>query len=282
LDQWTDSAPARLGWSNGHNVRVDFRFAQADDTRLPSLAGELIDLNPDVVVALGSPAATALRLRSLSLPIVFVQIPDAVSAGFVTNLARPEGNITGFTNFEVSIGGKWLQLLKQCVPAITAAAVVFDPNNPTWGLYLRSIEAAAPTFGVKLTPVGVRDASEIDTRIGGFAREPNSALIVLPSPVTIQYRGAVIAAAAQQHLPAIYPYRFFAASGGLMAYGVDILETYKGAASYVDRILKGAKIAELPVQQPAKFNLVINLRTAKALGLAIPASIQSLADETIE
>jgi putative tryptophan/tyrosine transport system substrate-binding protein len=271
-----------LGWTSGRNVRIDFRFGSADANRISMLATELIEGRPDVIIAVGFPAAAALRQQSLSLPIIFVRVVDPVSAGFVTNLARPEGNITGFTNFEFSIGGKWLQLLKQCAPAISRIAVVFDPANPTWTAYLRTIEAAAPSFGVQLTPAGVRDAAEIKQRFAVFARDPNGAVVVFPSPVTDQYRESIIAAAAEQRLPAMYPYRFFTVDGGLISYGASLLELYRAAASYADRILKGAKVAELPVQQPTKYQLVINLKTAKALNLTVPQSLLASADEVIE
>jgi putative ABC transport system substrate-binding protein len=235
-----------LGWTDGRNVRIDFRFGRADAMRLSTLATELVEEHPDVIIAIGSPSAAALRQQSLSLPIVFVQVVDPVSVGFVTNLARPEGNITGFTNFEFSVGGKWLQLLKQCAPTISRIAVVFDPANPSWTIFLRSIESAAPSFGVQLTPAGVRDPAEIKQRVAAFAREPNGAVVVFPSPVANQYRESIITAAAEQRLPAMYPYRFYTVDGGLMSYGASLLEFYRGAASYVDRILKGAKVAELP------------------------------------
>jgi putative ABC transport system substrate-binding protein len=271
-----------LGWTDGRNVRIDFRFGRADAMRLSTLATELVEEHPDVIIAIGSPSAAALRQQSLSLPIVFVQVVDPVSVGFVTNLARPEGNITGFTNFEFSVGGKWLQLLKQCAPTISRIAVVFDPANPSWTIFLRSIESAAPSFGVQLTPAGVRDPAEIKQRVAAFAREPNGAVVVFPSPVANQYRESIITAAAEQRLPATYPYRFYTVDGGLMSYGASLLEFYRGAASYVDRILKGAKVAELPVQQPTKYDLVINLKTAKSLGLTIPPGVMAIADEVIE
>ena len=271
-----------LGWTNGRNVQVDFRFSNADAVRTSVLATELIELRPDVVLASGALAATALRQQTLSIPIVFVQVVDPVSAGFVTNLARPEGNITGFTNFEFTVGGKWLQLLKDCAPSVDRIAVVFDPANPTWGAYLRTIEAAAPSFGVRLIPAGVRDAAEITQRVATFARDPNGALIVLPGPVTIRHREAIIVAAARHRLPTIYPYRFFTVDGGLMSYGSDVLDSYRRAASYVDRILRGAKVAELPVQQPIKYELTINVKTVKTLGLTVPDSLLARADEVIE
>jgi putative ABC transport system substrate-binding protein len=271
-----------LGWISGRNAQIDFRFGGADPMRISTQATELVEGRPDVIIASGLVAAATLRQQTLSIPIVFVQVADPVSAGFVTNLARPEGNITGFTNFEFSVGEKWLQLLKECAPAISRIALVFDPANPSWAAYLRPIEAAAPSFGVQLRPVGVRDAAEINQRVAAFAREPNDAVLVFPSPVTIQYRESIIAAAADRRLPAIYPYRYFAVDGGLMSYGAPLLDVYRGAASYADRILKGAKVAELPVQQPTKYELVINLKTAKTLGLTVPPPLLARADEVIE
>jgi len=270
-----------LGWTNGPNVQVDLRFSNAA-TRTSMLATELIELRPDVVLAAGALAATALREQTLSVPIVFTHVVDPVSSGFVTNLARPEGNITGFTNFEFTVGGKWLQLLKDCAPSVDRIAVVFDPANPTWGAYLRTIEAAAPSFGVRLIPASVRDAAEITQRVATFARDPNGALVVLPGPVTIRHREAIIVAAARHRLPTIYPYRFFTIDGGLMSYGSDVLDSYRRAASYIDRILRGTKVAELPVQQPTKYELTINVKTAKTLGLTVPDTVLGCADEVIE
>src|SRR5215475_6457348 len=271
-----------LGWTTGGNVQFDFRFGEADATRTSMLATELIELRPDVVFAAGAPAAIALRQQTLSIPIVFVQVVDPVAAGFVTNLARPEGNITGFAHFEFSVGGKWLQLLKECAPTVDRVAVIFDPANPTWTAYLRTIEAAAPSFGIRLIPAGVRDPAEITQRVATFARDPNGGLVVLPSPVTIRHRETIIVAAARHRLPTIYPYRFFTVDGGLMSYASDVLDSYRRAASYVDRILRGAKVAELPVQQPIKYELTINVQTARTLGLALPDSVLALADEVIE
>ena len=272
-----------LGWVNGRNVRIDFRFGgTGDPARLLPLASELIELRPDMIFAVGTNAAVPLRQQTLSIPIVFVQVPDPVGQGFVTNLARPEGNITGFSTFEFSVGGEWLQLLRECVSGVSAVAVVFDPNISTWAPYLRSIEAAAPTFGMRLTPALMRDATDIQQRVAAFAHEPNGALIVLPSTATIQHRQSIIAAAAQYRLPAVYPFRLFAANGGLMSYGVDVPDLYRRAASYVDRILRGAKPADLPVQAPTKYELVINLKTAKALGLEVPHSLLARADGVIE
>ena len=271
-----------LGWANGRNVQIEFRFAGGDEARVWSLATELIELRPDMIIAVTTVAAAALRQQTLSIPIVFVLVADPVGQGFVTNLARPEGNITGFTNFEFSMGGKWLQVLKECAPGVSAVAVVFDPNLPTWAPFLRSIESAAPPFGIRLTPAAVRDAADIERRLAAFAREPNGALIVLASPVTMQHRQSIIAATARYRLPAVYPFRVFTVSGGLISYGVDVPDLYKRAASYVDRILRGAKATDLPVQEPTKYELTINLKTAKALGLMVPPTLLARADEMIE
>ena len=273
---------AELGWADGRNVRIEYRFGEGDATRMPQLAKELLELRPDAVLAATFSAATAMRQQTLSIPIVFVMVADAVSAGFVTNLARPEGNITGITNFEFSIGGKWLQVIKECAPAVNSVAVIFDPANPTWAPYLRTVEAAAPTFGMQLTPAGVTNAADIDRDITAFSRKPNGAIVVIPAPVTVLHRDKIIAMAAQHRLPAVYPYRFYALSGGLVSYGVDLLESYRRAASYVDRILKGAKPADLPVELPTKFELVINLKTAKALGITVPPTLLATASELIE
>jgi putative tryptophan/tyrosine transport system substrate-binding protein len=271
-----------LGWKDGSNLHIDYRYGEGDSTRAPQLAREMLALRPEVIVAATTPAATALRQLTLSIPIVFVQVPDPVAAGFVTNLARPDGNITGFTNFEFSIGGKWLQAIKECAPKVSRVAVIFDAANPSWTAYLRAIEASAPNFGVQLTPVGARNAAELEHEIGVFAKTANGALVVLPSALTVQHRDLIISLAARHHLPAIYPYNFFASSGGLMSYGVDLPDLYRRAASYVDQILKGAKPADLPVQFPTKLELVINLKTAKALGLTISKELLFRADKVIE
>jgi putative ABC transport system substrate-binding protein len=271
-----------LGWTDGRNVSIDYRFGNGDAKRLPKLAQELVELRPDVIVAVAPPSVSALRQQTLSIPIVFVIVSDPVGTGYVTNLAQPEGNITGFTNFEFSVGGKWIEFLKDLAPAVGRLGVVFDPDSQTWGSYLRTIEAAAPRLGVQLTPLGVHDDTEIKQRFAGFVREPNSALIVLPGPATGVHRDSIIAQAAQQRLPAMYPYRYFTVNGGLISYGINSGDLYKRAALYVDRILHGARVAELPVQQPTKFELVINLRTAKALGLTVPPSLLARADEVIE
>jgi putative ABC transport system substrate-binding protein len=269
----------KLGWTEGRNVQTHYRWGSGD---IPKLAKELIELRAEVVVASGSDAAIALRQQTLSIPIVFVLISDPVAGGLVTNLARPEGNITGFAVSQFSTAGKWLQLIKECSPNISRALVLFDPGNQGWVRYLRVIEAAAPTFGVQLTPAAVREPGEIELQMTAFSREPNGSLIVLPSAVSTSQRERIISLAATYRLPAIYPSRFFAASGGLMSYGNDNIDQYRQAASYVDRILKGAKPAELPVQEATKFEFVINLKTAKALGITIPPTLLAQADYVIE
>jgi putative tryptophan/tyrosine transport system substrate-binding protein len=271
-----------LGWMDGRNVRIDTRFGESDAARLAMLAAELVELGPDVILVSGGPAAIAVRQHTFSIPIVFVHVADPVSAGFVTNLARPEGNITGFTNFEFSVGGKWLQLLKECAPGTDRIAIVFDPANPIWTGYSRTIEAAAPSFDLRLIPASVRDAAGIPQRIAAFARDPNGAVVVLPSSLTIQHRRSIIGAAAMHRLPAMYPVRVFAVDGGLMSYGARWLDLIRSAATYVDRILRGAKVAELPIQLPTKFELVINLKTARALRITVPPALLARADEVIE
>ncbi|MHB8272247.1 ABC transporter substrate-binding protein [Bradyrhizobium sp.] len=271
-----------LGWIEGRNVRTEYRFGGGDSSRMPALAKELVELRPDVIFAATGPAVSATRLQTLSIPIVFVQVPDAVSAGFVTNLAHPEGNVTGFTNLEFSIGEKWLQIMRELSAGVQRIGVMLDPGNATWTMYLRTIETAAPSFKVQLMPLPVRDAAEIVASITKFANEPGGGLIVLPAPVTLAHRAVIIAEAAHRHLPAIYPYRFFTVEGGLASFGIDLPSNFRQAASYVDRILRGAKPADLPVQLPTKFELVINLKAAKALGLEPAVSLLVRADEVIE
>src|SRR5262249_23708889 len=228
------------------------------------------------------PALAALHRESQSLPIVFVQVSDPVKLGFVGSLTRPGGNITGFSTFEYPIGGKWLELLKDTAPGRRRVAVRLDPENPSQVAYLQRVEPAAPTWGVQLTRAEVRTAAEIERAINVFAQQPNGALVVTPTAVTALHRDLIIALAARYRLPAVYPYRYFAISGGFISYGVDLAEHYRQADGYVDRILKGAKPGELPVQLSSKFELVINIKTAKAPGLTIPEPFLQRADEVIE
>jgi putative ABC transport system substrate-binding protein len=272
----------RRGWEQGRNIQIEYRSTGSDLNRLRISAAELVGMTPDVLFTAATPALAALNRETRSLPIVFVQVSDPVKLGFVASLARPGGNITGFANFEYPIGGKWLDVLKDTAPGRSRVAVILDPDNASQIAYLQGIEAAAPSFGVQLTRLDVRNAAEIERGINAFAQQPNGALIVAPNAVTILHRDLIIALAAQHRLPAVYPYRFFATSGGFISYGVDLPELYRQAASYVDRILKGAKPGDLPIQLASKFELVVNLNTAKALGLTIPEPFLQHADEVIE
>ena len=271
----------QLGWAAGRNVWIDYRLASGDEERLKTYAAELLRMAPDVLFCQGVPALLALHQQTRTLPIVFVQVSDPVSLGFVANLARPGGNVTGFVNFEHAIGSKWLELVKDTVPGVTRVEVILDPDTPLQSPYVRAIERAAPSFGVELTLAGVRNGADIERAIDAFAPS-KGALIVLPNIVTLSHPDLIIALAARYGLPAVYSYRFFATSGGFLSYGVDLADQYRRAASYVDLILKGAKPADLPVQLPTKFELVVNLKTAKALGLTIPEPFLQRADEVIE
>ncbi len=259
-----------LGWSVGRNVRIDYRWAAGDTNRYRSYTAELLALAPDVVLAVGSAAMGPLQ-ATRSVPVVFVQVGDPVGAGFVESLARPGGNATGFSTFEYGISAKWLELLKEVSPRMTRAAVLRDATIAAGAGQLGALQSVAPSLGVELRPVAVRDAGEIERTVTAFAREANSGLIV-----------TIIKLAARYRLPAVYPYRYYVASGGLMSYGPDNIDQYRRAAGYVDRILKGEKPADLPVQAPTKYELVINLKTAKALGLEIPTTVLARADEVIE
>jgi putative ABC transport system substrate-binding protein len=272
----------KLGWAQDRNVRIDYRWGEGDPHRLQSHAAELVRTTPDVLLAAGTPALVPLQRETHSLPIVFVQVSDPVQLGFVASLARPGGNITGFANFEYAIGGKWLELLNDSAPGRSRVTVVVDPANPSQTPYLQGIEAAAPSFGVQLARADVRSAADIERTITDFVQQPNGALVVLPSAMTILHRDLIIALTARHRLPTVYPYRFFASSGGFISYGVDLAEGYRQAAGYIDRILKGAKPGDLPVQLSSKFELVVNLKTAKALGLSIPEPLLQRADEVIE
>jgi putative ABC transport system substrate-binding protein len=272
----------KLGWGQGRNLRIDYRWAAGDDQRLRTYAAELVGAAPDVLFAAATPALVALNRETRSLPIVFVQVSDPVKLGFVASLARPGGNMTGFTTYEYSIAGKWLELLKDTAPGTTRVAVIFDPSNPSQAQYMQAIEASAPSFGVQLSLAAVRNAAEVERAIDAFAQQPNGALIVPPNVVTILNRDLIISLAARHRLPAVYAYRFFASSGGFMSYGVDLADTYRRAAAYVDLILKGTKPGELPVEQPTQFELVINLKAVRTLGLTIPQSLVARADEIVQ
>lgn len=272
----------RLGWSDGRNIMFDIRWAGGNVARYNAVATDVVGAAPDAIVAMTNPFVAQLQPLTKTIPIVFVQVSDSVGAGFVHNVTQPGGNITGFENFQPEIGGKWLELLKEVAPAVTRVGIVLDPENSSLAALRRTIEAAAPAFGVTATAIGVHDAAEIERGIAGFAEQQNSGLIVLANPVTIRNRDLIITLAVKYRLPAIYMFRYFAASGGLMAYGVDQLDQWRGAAGYIDRILKGEKPGDLPVQAPTKYHLVINLKTATVLNLTIPQPLQATADEVIE
>jgi putative ABC transport system substrate-binding protein len=271
-----------LGWTEGRNLRLEYRWAPGDATVLRSQATELVGLAPDLILATSTPVLAALR-EEKPVPIVFVQVTDPVGGGFVPNLARPGGYLTGFTSFEFTIGSKWLEALKHVAPYVTRVALIFNPDTaPFAHMFWQPVEDAAPSFDVEPIQTPVRDVGEIEHAIAAFARAGNGGLMVLPDVSTTNHRDLIIALAARHRLPAVYPYRYFAASGGLMSYGSDLADVYRRAASYVDRILKGAVPGELPVQAPAKFEFVINLKTANTLGLTVPPLWLGRADEVIE
>jgi putative ABC transport system substrate-binding protein len=272
-----------LGWTDRRNLRIDYRWAGPDAQRTRAFAAELISATPDVIVATNSPGVAVLRQATRTIPIVFVNIGDPVGQGFVASLSRPGGNITGFTGLEFSLGGKWLGFLKEIAPNVTRATYLFHPEiGPYYSLWLGSVAAAAATFGVALTPAPVRTDVDIERAISALAAQPNGGLIVQPDAYTNANRKLIIELAARHRLPDIYAYRFEAADGGLLSYGTDVPDVYRRCAAYVDRILKGEKPADLPVQQPLKYLLVINTKTAKALGLTVPLTLQVAADEVIE
>jgi putative ABC transport system substrate-binding protein len=271
-----------LGWVIGRNIQIEYRWAGGEADRISRHAAELVALAPDLILAVGSVSVTLLQKATRTIPIVFVTVADAVGAGFVESLARPGGNITGFEIFEYSIGGKWLELLKQIAPRVARAAVLRNPLASGGIGQFAAIQAAAAPLGVALRPLDVQDGGEIERAIAAFAREPNGGLIMTGSSVANLHRDLIIALAARHRLPAVYPYRYFITSGGLISYGPNPVDPWRQAAGYVDRILKGEKPADLPVQAPTKYELVINLKTAKVLGLDIPAIIYARADEVIE
>jgi putative ABC transport system substrate-binding protein len=272
-----------LGWTEGHNMRIVYRWAAANVETNRKQAAELIALAPDVVLANASQAVHALQQLSRTVPIVFLQVPDPVGAGFVDSLARPGSNATGFTTFEYGIGAKWLELLKEIAPGVKRVAVLRDATNPAGSGQWGAIQSVAPSFGVELSAVNMpSDTDEIERAVAAFARQPNSGLILTASAGAAARRDRLISMAARHKLPAIYPYRYHVTSGGLISYGPDPVDQYRRAAGYVDRILKGENPADLPVQAPTKYDLVINLKTAKALGLEIPSSLLARADEVIE
>ena len=273
----------QLGWSDGRNVRFDIRWHENDADRARTYAQELIALAPDIFLADGTVSVGALQRVARALPIVFADVADPVGAGFVDSLSRPSGSVTGFMNFEYSFSGKWLELLKQIAPQVTRAAVIRDPAITVQTVVFGAIQAVAPSLGVEITPIGVHDIDVIERAVEAFARRANGGLIVNGGPgMPAATRDLMIMLAARHKLPAVYPLRYFVSAGGLVSYGPDLIDEFQRAAGYVDRILKGAKPADLPVQAPTKYELVINLKTAKAIGLDVPASVLARADEVIE
>ena len=272
----------QLGWTVGRNLQIDYRWGAADADRGRRYAAELAALAPDVILSVGTASMGPLLQATRTVPIVFVSITDPVGAGFVDSLARPGGNATGFIQFEYSLSGKWLELLKQIAPGVTRAAVFRDPAITSGIGQFAVIQSVAPSLGVEVSPISVRDAGEIERTVAAFARSPNGGLIVTSGAGSVLHRELIIALAARYKLPAVYYRRYFVTSGGLISYGFDLVDQYSHAAGYVDRILKGEKPADLPVQAPTKYELVINLKTAKALGLALPDSVLARADEVIE
>jgi ABC-type uncharacterized transport system substrate-binding protein len=277
-----EQALQQLGWTDGGNLQIDYRRGAGETDPTRKYAAELVALAPDVILASGGSVVGALLQATRTVPIVFTQTPDPVAAGFVSSLARPGGNVTGFTTAEYGMSAKWLELLKEIVPGLTRAAVLRDPSIPAGIGQFASIQSVAPSFGIELSPIDVRDAGEIERAVTAFARGPNSGLIVTSSGSAAVHRELIITLAARYRLPAVYNYRYFATAGGLISYGPDPIDQYRRAAGYVDRILKGEKPGDLPVQAPTKYELTINLKTAKALGLAVPPTLLSRANEVIE
>jgi putative ABC transport system substrate-binding protein len=273
----------KLGWTEGRNIRIDTRWASDDAKAVQRFAQELVALQPDLILSQTTPTTTALLQQTRTIPIVFAQVADPIGSGFVASLSRPGGHVTGFATLEGSLSGKWLELLKEIAPRVARVALPFNPATATFAeYYLDPMKAAAASLGVEAIVAPVHDRSELESIIATQARESNSGLIVIPDSFLNVHRAEVTSLAARYRLPAVYPFRQFAELGGLLSYGIDRLENWRRAAGYVDRILKGEKPAELPVQQATKFELVINLKTAKSLGLDVPWQLQQLADEVIE
>jgi putative ABC transport system substrate-binding protein len=273
---------AQAGWLIGRNVRIDTHWATTNAAEIRRHAAELIAIAPDVILAHGDSTVGPLLQATHTVPTVFVLVSDPVAGGYVDNLARPGGNVTGFMNYEFSLSGKWLELLKEIAPGVMRAAVLRDPGLTSGTGQFAAIQAVAPSLRMDVSPVNVRDASEIERAVAAFVRSPNGGLIVTPSGLVLVHRKLIITLAARHKLPTVYTDRTFVAAGGLASYGPDRTDQYRRAATYVDRILKGEKPADLPVQAPTKYELVVNLKTAKALGLEIPATVLARADEVIE
>jgi putative ABC transport system substrate-binding protein len=275
-----------LGWVSGRNIRIDYRWPAPLTAVTPdaerTFLQDLVRANPDAILATGTPLVAGLKAATSSVPIVFVQLADPVGSGVVTGLARPGGNITGFANYEYSVGGKWLEVLKEAAPQTVRVLFIVNSGNAAAHGFQQVLEGVAASLRLQVTAADVKDDADIRRAISAFARDPNGGLVIQPDQVTVLHRQVISDLAAQHRLPAIYPFRSFVTSGGLMSYGIDVPNIYRQAAGYIDRILRGEKPSDLPVQQPTKFELVINLKTAKALGLEIPATLLARADEVIE
>jgi putative ABC transport system substrate-binding protein len=271
-----------LGWIDGRNLRIDYRWAAADPDRIRSFAKELVELKPDLLVSQNTPTTAALLQQTRSIPIVFIVVSDPIGSGFVGNLPHPGGNATGFMNFESAMTGKWLELLKEVAPRIGRVALMFNPDTSPYEYYWRPFQSSASTSAVMPIEAAVHDDAEIEGIFVALAREPAGGLVLVPDTFIVVHRELIISLAARYRVPTLYFYRYFAAAGGLMSYGIDLGDLFRRAAPYADRILKGERPAELPVQAPTKFELVLNLKTAKTLGLAIPQTLLATADEVIE
>src|SRR5262245_29275119 len=271
-----------LGWSEGRNLHIDLRFGEAEPARYSSLARTLVALQPDAVIAYSTPIAAALRQQTRTIPIVFVNVSDPIGSGLVASLARPGGNVTGLMLYEEGITGKWLAMLKEIAPGLAHAALIANPKTTPYDYFVQSARTAASSLGLEVVPSPIDSIADMERGIESLARLPNVGLVFLPESTSIQHRDVVVALSARHRLPAVYGFRFFVTAGGLMSYGTDIIEQYREAASYVDRILRGANPADLPVQAPTRYQTVLNLRTAKSLGLDVPPSLLVRADEVIE
>jgi putative ABC transport system substrate-binding protein len=271
-----------LRWTEGNNIRIDIRWGAGDATRIKAFVAELVNLTPDVILGVNTPVVRALKQATQTIPIVFAALSDPIGDSIVTSLSKPGGNITGFSGFDPAIAGKWLQLLKEISPGIARVAVIFNPDTAPHSLFWPAFEAAAPLVGVTLIRATVRDTAAIENAIAAVASTPGGGLVVMPDVFTALHRAVVITSAARHRLPAVYPFRYHTVDGGLISYGPNYIDQFRRAASYIDRILKGEKPADLPVQAPTKFEFAINRKTAKALGLAIPDKLLALADEVIE
>jgi putative tryptophan/tyrosine transport system substrate-binding protein len=271
-----------LGWSEGRNIRIDIRFGEGDPGRYSSLARTLVALQPDARIAYSTPIAAALRSETRTIPIVFVNVSDPIGSGLVASLARPGGNLTGLMLYEEGITGKWLAMLKEITPRLKRAALIANPKTTPYDYFVRAATTAASSLAIEVVPSPIENVADIERVIESLARLPNGGLVFLPESTSIQHRDLVVALAARHRVPAVYAFRFFVAAGGLMSYGTEIIEQYREAASYIDRILRGANPADLPVQAPSKYQTVLNLKAAKALGLEVPPSLLVRADEVIE